>query len=198
MANYKLKIVDNNRKPKNGGPRFSLSYSPDNKRSGVNTSYEILSLLKEDNDIVLEVDTGLTVQSQKSNKFIPEDFISEIRKMNLEYSYKKSQSQKQDFFSNLFGLKRTEEEHVITVYVPDNVWKDEAFKSIIPDCGVRYYIMKDAGEPRKVLDEMNLLMDSEKNNYFLYVIYDASDFNQMGISSSQYGYDDIKKTLGIV
>ena len=58
--------------------------------------------------------------------------------------------------------------------------------------------MKDAGEPRKVLDEMNLLMDSEKNNYFLYVIYDASDFNQMGISSSQYGYDDIKKTLGIV
>lgn len=65
MANYKLKIVDNNRKPKNGGPQFSLSYSPDNKRSGVNTSYEILSLLKEDNDIVLEVDTGLTVQSQK-------------------------------------------------------------------------------------------------------------------------------------
>jgi hypothetical protein len=51
---------------------------------------------------------------------------------------------------------------------------------------------------KEAKDEMNLLMDSEKNNYFLYVIYDASDFNQMGISSSQYGYDDIKKTLGIV
>lgn len=198
MANYKLKIVDNSKNVKSGGPQFSLSYSPENKNAGSNTSYEILSLFKEDNDIVIEVDTSLTIQSKRSNKFIPEDFISEIRKANLEYSYKKSQSQRQDIFSTLFGLKKTDDEHVITVYVPDNVWKDEAFKRLLPDCGVRYYIMKGSNEARKVLDEMNLMMDSEKNNYFLYVIYDASDFNQMGISSSHYGFDHIKKILGIL
>lgn len=198
MANYKIKLVDNRAKANSGIPQFSLSYNPENRQSESNVSYEVLSLLKEDNDIVIEIDTSLFIQSKKSKKFIPEDFISEIRKMNLEYSYKKSQSQKQDFFSSLFGIKKTEEEHVVTVYVPDNVWNDESFKRILPDCGARYLIKKNTDEARKVLDEMNLLTDNERKNYFSFVIFDVSEYNQMGITSNHYGYDDIKKILGIV
>lgn len=198
MANYKIKLVDNRAKANSGIPQFSLSYNPENRQSESNVSYEVLSLLKEDNDIVIEIDTSLFIQSKKSKKFIPEDFISEIRKMNLEYSYKKSQSQKQDFFSTLFGMKKAEEEHVVTVYVPGNVWNDELFKRILPDCGARYLIKKNTDEARKVLDEMNLLTDNERKNYFSFVIFDVSEYNRMGITSNHYGYDDIKKILGIV
>lgn len=198
MTNYKIKLVDNKAKANSGVPQFTLSYNAENRNSQSSISYEIITLLKEGNDIVIEIDTSLILQSKKSKKFIPEDFISEIKKLNLEYSYKKSQSQKQDFFSTLFGMKKTEEEHVVTVYVPDNVWRNEALKKILPDCGVRYLIKKDTDEARKVLDEMNLLLDNERNNYFSYVIFDVSEFNQMGITSSHYGFEDIKKILGIV
>jgi len=195
MVNYKLKLIKNTNRNDINAPQYSLNYRQ-KKAFESKIGYEIISLLKENNDIILEVDTSLFIQS-KSSRFILEDFLSEIRKLNLQYSYKKTQSQRHDLLSTLFGFKRTEDEHVITVYVPDSVWKDESFKKIIPDCGVRYYIMKGSDEARKVLDNMNLMTDKEKNSYFLYLIYDASDFCQMGISSSHYGYDDIKRILGI-
>ena len=99
MANYKMKLVDNRAKANSGVPQYTLSYNAENRKSDSNISYEILSLLKEENDIVIEIDTALILQSKRSKKFIPENFISEIKNMNLEYSYKKSQTQKQDFFS---------------------------------------------------------------------------------------------------
>ncbi|HHU89856.1 MAG TPA: hypothetical protein GXZ22_02220 [Clostridiaceae bacterium] len=197
MANYKLKLTSNTNKTDSNAPQYSLSYNADKRGADLNASYEVLSLLKEDNDIVMEVDTSLIIGAKKNKEFIPEDFISEIRKLNLEYSYKRNESVKQDFFSMLFSLKKTREEHVITVYVPDSVWKDEIFKSIIPDCGVRYYIKKKTDEPRKVLDNMNTMTDNEKKDYFTFVIFDATMFNQMGISSNHYGYEDIKRILGI-
>jgi len=197
MANYKMKLVDNRAKANSGVPQYTLSYNAEDRKSDSNISYEILSLLKEENDIVIEIDTALILQSKRSKKFIPENFISEIKNMNLEYSYKKSQTQKQDFFSSLLGLKRTEDDHVVTVYVPDSVWKNEAFIKLIPDCGVRYMILKNTNEARKVLDELNIMMDSERIDYFSYVIFDVTEFNQMGITSSNHSFDDIKNILGI-
>ena len=196
MVDYKLKLTKITNRNDINSPQYSLIYSH-KRRPQLKIGYEIISLLKENNDIILEIDTSLIVQTKSSNKFNYEDFISDIKKMNLQYSYKKSQAQRHDLLLTLFGFKRNEDVHIITVYVPDNVWKDEAFKKIIPDCGIRYYIMKGSDEARKVLDDMNMMTDREKNNYFLYVIYDASDFYQMGISSNYYGYDDIKRILEI-
>jgi len=195
MTNNKFKLIKNTCKDNPNTPQYSLIYSQ-KKESDLKTSYEIISLLKENNDIIIEVDTSLIIQS-KSNKFNYEDFISDIKKMNLQYSYRKTQSQKQDILSALFGFKRNVDEHIITVYVPDSVWREEEFRKIIPDCGIRYYIMKGSDDARKVLDNMNNMIDKEKNNYFLYLIYDASEFCQMGISSNYYGYDDIKRILEI-
>ncbi|NLX64763.1 MAG: hypothetical protein GX022_08345 [Clostridiaceae bacterium] len=195
MANYKLKHIKNTDRNNINTPQYSLIYSQ-KKGSDIKTSYEIISLLKENNDIIVEVDTSLIIQS-KRNKFNYEDFISDIKKMNLQYSYKKTQYQRQDILSALFGFKRTEDEHVVTIYVPDSVWKEEDFKKIIPDCGVRYYVMKGSDDARKVLDNINIMTDREKNSYFLYLIYDASEFCQMGISSNYYGYADIKRILEI-
>jgi len=196
MVDYKLKLIKNTNRNDINAPQYSLIYPQPKKGSDIKISYEIISLLKENNDIIIEVDTSLIVQS-KSNRFNYEDFISDIKKLNLQYSYRKTQAQRQDIFSALFGLKRTEDEHVITVYVPDSVWKGEEFKKIIPDCGVRYYIMNGSDEARKILDSMINMIDKEKNDYFQYLIYDASDFCQMGISSNYHGYDDIKRILGI-
>lgn len=198
MTNYKLKITDNGRREGTNMPHFSLVYKADGEITKSNTSYKILSALKKGHDIVIEINTSLIIDTKKSIKFSPEEFLTKIRNLNLEYSYRKSQQQgKQDFFSSLFGGKKNEECYEIIVYVPDTVWKDEAFKNILPTCGVKYYIADNSDDPRKVLDEMNRLTDKEKVDNFNYIIFDISEFNQMGISSNHYVLDDIKKALGI-
>ncbi|NLB79799.1 MAG: hypothetical protein GX796_13435 [Clostridiaceae bacterium] len=198
MAKYKLKLIDGGNKVKDGTPQFTLLYNAEKGKPQTNISYEVLSLLKGDHDVVIEVDTALIIQSKNNNKFSHEEFITEIRNRKLEYSYKKSQSQKQDFFSFLFKAKKIDDDHNITVYVPDNVWMDETLQNILPTCGVKYYIMKKTDDARTVLDKMNLMLDEEKFEYFEYIIFDVSEFNQMGISSKHFGLNDIKKLLGII
>ncbi len=198
MANYKLKLTETGNKENSGVPQFSLLYNAEKGNLKTNISYEILSLLKGDHDVVIEVDTSLIIQSKNVNKFLPEELLAEIRNRKLEYSYKKSPSQKQHFFSFLFGLNKNEDDHSITVYVPDIVWKDKALYDMLPNSGVRYYITKNSNDARKVLDDMNLMMDKEKINYFDYIVFDVTEFSQMGISSNYYKINDIKKVLGII
>ncbi|MGI6086177.1 MAG: hypothetical protein ACOYIF_12225 [Acetivibrionales bacterium] len=197
MASYRLK--NTGKREGDNAPQFSLSYKPEGGESKSDISYEILSALKKDRDVVIEINTSLILDAKRSIPFSPEKFLSQIRNLNLVYSYRKSQRQgKPDFFSFLFGGKRDEDCHEIIFYVPDDVWKAEAIKKILPTFGVKYYIKDNSGnDAHNVLDEMNRLTDKEKADYFSYVIFDVAEFNQMGISSNQYGSDDIKEALGI-
>ncbi|MGI6124097.1 MAG: hypothetical protein ACOYIG_07900 [Acetivibrionales bacterium] len=197
MAILKLKTNVGHRED-NSVPQFSLSYKAEDNESNSINSYEILSALKENHDVVLEINTSLLFEPQRSLKFSPEEFLEKIRNLDLEYSCRKCPSQvKQDFFSSLFGGKKTVDCYEINVYVPDAVWKSQTIRDILPTGGVRYYIKNQPDAPRKVLDEMNRMTDKEKFNYFHYVIFDVVEYNQMGISSNHYGINDIKKVLGI-
>lgn len=198
MNNYNLKLTNTGNKANTGMPQFSLNYKPDKGQSNSNISYEILSKLKQDHDVVIEINTSLFIQTEKSINFLPEKFLAEIRNLNLEYSYKKvNASGNKGFLYSLLVGKKLDEGHEIIVYIPDIIWKSEAFRRILPDFGVRYYIMNKSGEGNKVLEEMNRMMDSEKVDYFEYIIFDITELNKMGIISNNRGFEEIMKALEI-
>ncbi|MGI6776830.1 MAG: hypothetical protein ACOX7R_02015 [Acetivibrionales bacterium] len=199
LEEYKLKFSSR----KGGGsldsPQFSLSYRANNEAINSRASYEILSKLIGDNDVVIEVNSSLTNTTKTESEDRTFHFLSEVRNRALDYSYRKvPSSARQSFLSMIFGGgKKNAEAHEIMAYIPEKVWKEETFLSVLPVYGARYYVMKSPEEGDKVINELCRMLDSEKIDYFKLIVFDVASFGQMGIVSNYLTADDIKGTLGI-
>lgn len=178
-------------------PQYTISYKAKATNTKVGSlSYRIISALKEDSDIVLEVNSSLFSLPQADRESFALIFLSAVRNIDLDYSYRKTSSPSKSFFSQLFG-KKEECSHEILVYIPDEVWKKEDFFNIIPKYGVRYYITKDNTDGKKVIEDMNKMLDEEKIEKFKFLIFDVAIFNQMGVISKSHSAESIKQLLGI-
>jgi len=180
-------------------PQYSISYMTNNaKIDNKKISFELISALKEDSDIVLEINSSLFSFSQLSRENIALQFLEDIRHIGFDYLYRKVPSASRSFLSHLFGLgKKDDQAHEILVYIPDESWNKETLYNIIPTNGVKYYITKDNTQGRKVMDDLYQITDDEKLNAFKLVIFDVSSFGQMGIKSRSLTADDIKRLIGI-
>jgi hypothetical protein len=195
----KLKITENKVAQESLSPRFIISYANSKKKAEQQqeNSYEIISLLKSKNDFFIEVTSSLlsTPAALRENEVL--SFINHIKLMNLDYRYRQLPSSgEKNIFSQLLSRSPSTNHHVL-VHIPQNIWTQEAFKSILPINGVRYYIPKGDVDSSKVLDDLfnGLLPDAEKIELFKLIIFDSCSFGQMGISGKDISLAELKNIL---
>jgi len=193
----KLKIRENKTDGGLNFARFALTYKvPDTQEQCRQNSFNIISLLKSGNDVIIEINSSLFNVSENRREEIVMGFIDDIRSLGLEYRYRKvAATGSQSFLSALFG-KKNNQAHEVLVYVPHNVWQQESFKSAIPLYGARYYVVNGSLEAGKALEDMYRMMDFEKLQFFKLVVFDAGLLGSMGINSQTLQMEDIKRLLG--
>lgn len=195
--NKSIKVKENKSDGSLSSPRFSISLK---HLTSLNenrlTSYEILSALKGDNDVLIEANSSLFNMPLPERKSYAISFLNSVRELGLDYRYRKGVSQvSQSILAQLLRNKNTGS-HEILAYVPNKVWEMEGFYRILPLYGTRYYITKEPVESGKILDDMSRMLDSEKLEYFRLIVFDSSSLGYMGINSSSMTLSDIKQVLG--
>jgi hypothetical protein len=180
--------------------RFFISYSSncsntDNKQK----SYQLLSLLKQQNDVLLEIDSALTTLPNPSETDTAiEGLLKDLKGMGIDYRHQKSEAKDNKSLFGIFNLNKTHIAHRILTYVPDKIWREDRFQKFLPSYGVRYYICKQQVVGDKLLEDLHCgrILDDEKKALFNLVIYDCSDFGQMGINTN-LSKEELQKLLDI-
>lgn len=185
ISQHKLVVKENK---SDSAARFFLSYSK--KRSSFENkelSYDILSALKKTNPVVMEIDSSICIlpTTQERENFAL-DTLKAIRELGIDYRYQKSESKTGGkSFLDLFGIGRNCTNHKILALIPDQVWRQDAFQSLLPLYGVRYYICSEPIDGSKLLDDLycGRILEDEINAVVPFIIFDCVDFGQMGINT---------------
>ncbi len=175
--------------------RYSLSYK---RRKGGSTGYAILSALIGDNDVIMEINTDLSIQrSGVRHDHLIEEFIQQISPLGLKYRKRIFPSAKRLSIMG-FGIQtRTTEAQEVVVYVPNYIWKKESFMEVIPQFGVRYYVTKESADAEMKMDEITAMKEEEKEDVFGMIIFDISLLGQMGIISKSSKEGEIRDLLSL-
>ena len=189
--NIKIKIaeIDTIKNPQ--ASKFSLAYRGRRKDSS-QVSYEILSKLKAQDDMILEVNSSLLNLSEKENKELLSKLAKSLEKMNIEYTSKKIRVNAKRSILSIAVSSKEIDGFELFAYIPDNAWRDEVIKEFIPQIGVRYYILEPGSQINP--DSFAILDEEEKNKLCTMVIFDHILFGCMGINTS-YSKQDILDIL---
>jgi hypothetical protein len=180
--------------------RFFVSYNlyrnnNDNKQK----SYQLLSLLKQQNDLLLEIDSSLTTLTTPS-EIEPAilGLLKDLKEMGIDCRHQKSEAKSNKGLFGFLNMNKPYTAHRIFAFIPDQVWREEAFQSLLPNYGVRYYICKGPVDGIKLLEDLHCgrILDDELIEQFDLIIYDCSDFGQMGINT-KLSKVDIQKRLTV-
>jgi hypothetical protein len=167
--------------------RYFISYSSNrNNKGNRQKSYQLLSLLKQQNDVILEIDSELTtLPTTSETETTIGSLLKDFTDMGIDYRHQKSEAKSNKNLFGIFNSNKTHTAHRILVCISDKLWHDDQFQLIIPSYGVRYYICKENIDAKKLLEDLfcGKIMEAEKQELFPFVIYDCSDFGQMGINT---------------
>ena len=198
MENYRIKLTRNHNK--NDGDHVFPDYAIVYKAKGneqARAGYDILSRLKADNDLVMEISSSMILDPGLDTERLTMDFLSNVRNMNLDYSYRQaSVPVKHSFLSQLFtGGNKTAVSNEILAYIPDNIWKEKSFQDMMPSYGARYYVTNSPENGKELLERMSRMTESEKKEYFKLIAFHASILGQFGIVSKYINEPELKMML---
>ncbi len=173
---------------KSTNPRYALSY-----RRGASdkylkkVSYDIISRLVKDQDLLLEIQSALFYGSKlDDNGKIFEKILNQLREMNLDYRYRRNLCSKE---IKLFGVSVSTNqkgtEHELLIYIPNHIWVKDGFWESLPESGVTYHLLNPKTDGVKLLDDIHTgqLFDNAIQEHCEITIFDCSSFGQMGIET---------------
>lgn len=167
---------------------FFLTYRPINKNeSFAAMSYRILSCLKQQQDMIMEIDSQLTFLSQNESENAFSNLCFSLTELGVDYQDLQSQvTTAKGLFGVQTHLTKTFTAHRIIVYLSDKLWHEARFQKIIPHFGVRYYIGREHADAHKLFEDIRRghIREDEKKDQFALVIYDCIASGQMGIRTS--------------
>lgn len=181
-------------------PRFQIGYDIFKKTHDQirEKSYKIISALKQRNDVFIEVNSSLFNIHQGHREEVFLALISSIKELGLQYRYRKgSPASKGNIFSQILNIG-PKISHEALIYVPNNVWEQEGFLSLLPIYGLRYYICKGPIDGEKTLNDLynGQMMDEEIIRFFQLIVFDNGEYGNMGINSQDLSLNDLKQLLG--
>ena len=194
MSKYKVRLI------KNKGqdiytPQFILTYSTRSSNS-MKAGYDILSKLKGDNDLLIEVNGSLLLGGANPDK-VTKDFLDNVRNLDLEYSLKQVNIPVRPILSLLSpNNEKARVTYDILAYIPHEVWKNN-FINFIPQYGARYYITNKIENPKELIENIRQMTDKEKYEYFNLIAYHAATLCQFGLQSTKLDENDLREILSI-
>jgi hypothetical protein len=185
-------------------PRFFIDYG--GKAAGNRAiSYQIISLLKRDADLIVKVDSSLLNLPAKQRDGMVRDLITELKSLGLEYRYRKFLgSASPNLWNQLLPFRKNEEyHHEVIIDLPDGVWRQQsstgsAFMRTL-GYGTFYYICKDSGRGPGIVDDFfnGGISPEEQSDYFVLSVFDWTYFGQMGLFTGSLTLADCKQLLKI-
>lgn len=197
LDNYKLKLNKNGDSSNIDIPQYSITYRTNSKKPN-HASYDILSALKENNDVIIEISTDLFFDSGANKEDYVNQFLNAINSLNIKYIHRKIPSAKKP---SIFGFsiesKKKVEAHEIIAYVPDGVWAEGSLRDNLPISGARYYITKEPMGDTNILNDIRNMSEEEKAGIFRLIIFDLALLGQIGINSSFLEAGELNRLLGL-
>ena len=194
----KIKIKENKAWGGLSNPRFTIfleAYTTEEQQRS--SSYDALSKLVGDNDVLMELDSSLVNLPAKQREPYALQFMKNIRTLGVEYKCSKvASSSSPSFISALFGAKSAPSQQIIAC-IPNEIWTKPEMKDMLSLHGARYYVPKEKADGVKLLEDFEKLLDDEKLDYYKLIAFNVMSFNSIGLFSSSLGLDDVKTLLGI-
>lgn len=168
-------------------PRYSLSYrrGASDKKSK-KFSYDIISRLVKDKDLLLEISSSLFSGFNLDNsERIFEGIVDRLCEMNLDYRCRKNSCAKENRFFGFLVSTRKVTEHELLIYIPNHNWTKDGFWELLPEYGVTYHILNQKTDGLKLLDDIHAgqLLDKAIQEHYEITIFDCPSFGQMGIET---------------
>jgi len=173
---------------KGSRPRYSLLY----RRNGLDQtsqklSYDIISRLVKDRDLLVEVDSSLFSDSTSDAKEkVFAELVAKLRDWNIDYKYSKHSSPED---RKIFGLSISRAQisirHVLLIHIPNRFWVQDGFWELLPQQGVTYHVLNQETNGPELLDAIYVgrLLDEEIRKHYEATIFDYYSFGQMGIDT---------------
>jgi hypothetical protein len=190
--NLKIKVSENSYNKDSEVSNFSVTYASRKIDNSI-VSHQVISALKAENNIIIEINSSLLNLSQNDGKTFISKFIASLETMKIEYKYKKTLvNAKRTLFSIGQESKKINGFELLA-YIPHETWMDQEFRNIIPNIGMRYYLLTSNSDIN--LDIFVNLDEDEKLEQCKLVIFDHILLGSMGINTSILKKDDIIELL---
>lgn len=169
-------------------PRYSLLYRRKGlDRTSKKLSYDIISRLAKDRDLLVELDSSLFSDSiSNANEKVFKELVAKLRDLNIGYKYRKHSSPEE---RKIFGLSisgsQTGIRHVLLIYVPNRTWVQDGFWELLPDQGATYHVLNQGTNGPELLEAIHAgrFLDEEIRKHYETTIFDYYSFGQMGIDT---------------
>jgi len=188
-------------------PRFMIDYNRKRAYAQSSTpqnseiSRQIISLLKQNADLVIKFDSSLPDLPEKQREGIVLNFIEGLKLSGLEYRYRRYPGPgSANLWSQLFSFRKDELRHEISVYVPDQAWRqNDPFLSPLA-YGVFYYVCNHPGQSAALLDGLvdGQITGKVRFDLFKLIIFDWTKFGQMGLFTDALTLKDLRTLLEII
>lgn len=189
--NIRFKISDITSK-KDAVSKFSIQYSAKNI-DNTQVSYEIISALKAENNIIIEVNSSFLNLSESESKVLLSGLIEDLDDCGVLYKKRKILVQNRRSMLSISLKSELIEGFELFAIIPDVIWRNEKFRRIIPNNGVRYYFPKLENEIN--LDEFIDLSEDEKITLCTMVIFDYILSGSMGINTCMINKADVQALI---
>jgi len=198
LKNSEMRLVKNNSEKDSNLPQYTLSYPKSSNKNIKNTTHKIISALKSDCDMVMEISSSMLLVSPSERESYALKFIDLAKNMNLDYLYRKMPSNEgHPLLSLVLGRKKSSFAHEVLIRVPNEIWNNDDFISSLSTYGAKYYIIDKVPEGKVFLEELQNMTDEEKSNIAKIIIFDVGSYGSMGIFTKSLTEDEIKKKLGL-
>lgn len=187
---------------KGNNPRYSLSYRRDvSEKTSKKSSYDIISCLVKDRDLLLEINSSLFTGLSSDNKErIFEELVVKLREIKLDYKYRRnSLPKKTKVFGIAISSSQNDTEHELLVYIPNRIWATDQVWDLLPEYGVTYHLLDRGTDGPQFLEDIHTgrLMEKEIREHYETTIFDCFNFGLMGIDTdlSKGEIEDCLKAL---
>lgn len=193
MNSSNINVVENKSSSKSQGHRFQISY-----KSEMN-SFKILSSLKQDKDVFIEVTSTLQNLPVKQRNSQVLQFLDTVKDMGLVYKYRKfPQSSAQNSIFGFLNLSSSQETHELLACIPHSKWQKDSFSKLLPRFGARYYIINEGENAESLIQDMfdGHLTEDETLQHCSIIAFDSTCLGLMGIITKSMGLAEIKQLVG--
>jgi|GEM_PF-2146271 len=188
----KLKLSNAENKYNKEISSFSLYYSGKGMENP-EVSYRIISALKADASLFIELNSSLLNMDAYDKKMLSEKFMEGLKRLGIEHLNKKTvESERRRVLSIALEGKKVEGFETYAL-IPGEIWCRQEFKELLPTAGLRYYLSSDDSESN--LFAFADLDEEERLKLSRMVIFDNAGLGSMGINTAYLTKSEINRLL---
>ncbi len=188
----KARLTEIASKNTSGISSFSITYSG-KKMDNSDVSYEIITALKAETDMFIELNSSLLNMDAYEKKNLAAQFVEGLQHFGIEHRNKKVIDDASRKILSITLESKKIEGFEIYALIPKETWSEPEIRKLIPKAGVRYYLPLEGTESN--LAAFIELSEEEKLELCRMVVFDHILLTSMGITTVHLAKNDISELI---